>query len=80
MHILLLSLDKAAQLGERDPEAGNGLRDSPCSCFTVPHEDKATQLLICAEDLGLSHACSLVSGSISSSPYGSRLVNGYTRI
>ena len=29
---------------------------------------------ICVEGLGLSHACSLVHGSVSVSPYGSRLV------
>ena len=27
---------EAAQLGERDPKAGNVVRDSPCSCFRGP--------------------------------------------
>ena len=27
---------EAAQLGERDPNAGNVVRDSPCSCFRGP--------------------------------------------
>jgi hypothetical protein len=29
MHLLLLILDKAAQLGEKSPEASNRVRDSP---------------------------------------------------
>jgi hypothetical protein len=33
VHPLLLRPDKAAQLGERDPEPGNRFRDSTCFHF-----------------------------------------------
>jgi hypothetical protein len=42
---LLLVLDKAAQLGERDPKTGNVVRESPAPPLGVPQEDPAAQLL-----------------------------------
>jgi hypothetical protein len=41
-HILLL---RTAQLGERDPKAGNVARDSPAPALGVPHEDPTAGLL-----------------------------------
>lgn len=52
-HILLL---RTAQLGERDPKAGNRA-DTALLLSGVPREDRAEQLFpVCR---GLSHACSL---------------------
>lgn len=38
-------VNKAAQLGARDPKAGYVLRDSPCSWLRIPHEHPAPYLL-----------------------------------
>ena len=70
MHDLLLRPDKAAQLGGRDPKAGNRARDSP-----VPIVRGPTGIPSCTSAThvgGLSPApeCSLVGGSVYVSPIG----------
>ena len=70
-------LDKAAQLGERNPKTGNRVRDSPYPCSSRSH--MKTKLHICYLCVGGllsgSCACSLVAGSVSVDPYGPRLVD-----
>jgi hypothetical protein len=61
---------------ERVPKASNRVRDSPCSHCEESHmRTKLHNCYICPECLGQTCACSLVGGSVSGSPYGSRLVN-----
>jgi hypothetical protein len=63
---------------ERDSKAGNVVivRNGPfppleeCHMKTKPHN-----YYICAEGLGLSHACTLVGRSVSVGNHGSRLVD-----
>jgi hypothetical protein len=68
----LLRLDEAAQVGERDPKAGNVIRDRPWSHFRSPTEDPAAQLLhICR---GPTSIPCMLSGR-QFSLYGPRLVD-----
>ena len=56
LHPLLLKPDKAAQLGEQDPQAGNGVRESLCSSYW--RTCMKTKLHICyigAGGLGPAH-------------------------
>lgn len=65
-------------LGQRkQPGQGKGSkgrqksqRQSVLLLFEVPLEDKASRLLHMCKGLSLSHACSMVSGLVSVSPYG----------
>ena len=67
--------DKEAQLRE----TGNRFRDSPCSSFgethIKKHENQMHICYICVGNLGSAHVGSLVGGSVSESPQGSRLVD-----
>jgi hypothetical protein len=70
-----MSLVKAGQLWERDPKADNSIRDSLCTC--CKRFSMRAKLYVCyiyVGGIGLSHACSLVGGSVSVSPYGPKLV------
>ena len=75
-YLLLLRLDKAAQLGEGGLKVRNWVRHSPCSHCEESHiKNKLHNCYKCAEGLGESHACSLVDLSISMNPYGPKLVD-----
>jgi hypothetical protein len=73
-HASPLRPGKAAKLGEQDPQAGSRVKDSPSfSCWGICMK---TKLYICINvrvGLGSDHVCSLVGGSVSGSPQGSRL-------
>ena len=56
MHLLPLRLNEATKLGERELKAGNVVRDSLCSHIKT----QVYNCYICAEGLGLLHACFLV--------------------
>ena len=81
VHPRLLKPDKAAQLGEWDPQATNRFRDIPCfSCWETCMKTKL-QIYICAQwwdegaYRGPAHAHSLVGGPVSGTPQGYRLVD-----
>ena len=71
MHLLLVRLDKAAQLGKRKPKASSRVRDSPYFGFYVSHmKTKLDICYMCVEGLSLAHECSVVGSSVSVSPCG----------
>jgi len=58
--------------------AGRQLETAPLQVLEDLHEDQAIHLLHmceCGGSLGLAHVCSLVGGSVSERPQGSRLVD-----
>jgi hypothetical protein len=60
------------------PKAGNRVRESPCSsCYKFHIKTTLHICYIYAEYLGQSHACCLVGGSDSVSPYEHRLVGSF---
>lgn len=66
MHLPLQKLNKAIQLGERDPKAGNRVRDSPSSCcWRSCMRTKIYICCMCVWGQGPFHACSLAGGSVS---------------
>jgi hypothetical protein len=68
-HPLPLTPDKAAQLGEKDPKAGNRVRVSLCfNCYETHMKTKLHICYKCVGGLGPATACSLVGGLISVSP------------
>ena len=67
--------DRVAQLGERDSQAGNRIRDSPVPVVGRPHEAQTTHLLHICRGIGPAFVCSIVGSSVSGIPQGSRLVD-----
>ena len=78
MHPLPLRPDKAAQLGDWDPQAGNRFKDSTPALLQLLgylHEDQAAHLLHMCGGPRSNLGYSLVGGSDSGSPQGSRLID-----
>ena len=76
MHLLLWTLDEASHNKRKGPvDKQQSQRQLLFLQVGVLHEDQTTQLYLCAEGLGLSHACCLFGGSVSVGPYGPRLVD-----
>jgi hypothetical protein len=60
---LPLRPNKVVQQGKRDPRAGKRVRVNLLQLLEDPHEEQAAHLLrVCY--IGVTHACSLVSGSV----------------
>jgi hypothetical protein len=76
-HILShLRSDMAAQLGEQHPQRSNSFRDSPCSsCWGTHMKTKLYIWCTCAGLLGPALEHSLVGGSVSGIPQGSKIVD-----
>lgn len=75
MHIFILWLDKAAQLGERDPRQATETEVTSAPLLGVPHEDQAVPLLhTCRKPRSIS-CVRLVGGAVSVSTYAPRLLD-----